>query len=159
MKRCRKCGLEKEPFEFYRREASSDGLSYICSDCSDAAGARWRAKHGKGPREHYSYDTVDPELPTCGLAKSERVDLGLAVAACHAQRGREMTLDEIALWCGCTREAIRLIEFRALGKLRRQMPAEVRDELLTTLQRGPAALATYSLPRFRRLNAQQPTED
>lgn len=69
------------------------------------------------------------DSPMSGLAKGERIDLGLAVMGMRAQPGERYTLGEIAAFAGCTGERIRQIERRALAKLRRRMPPEVLSEL------------------------------
>ena len=65
-------------------------------------------------------DTVDLDAPLDGsLEKSKRTDLGLELLAIHAKPGVMLTREDIAAWAGCTNEAIRRIEVRALRRLRK----------------------------------------
>ena len=50
-----------------------------------------------------------------------RVNLGLAISACSCRLGEPRSLQEIAYFCDCTREAIRIIEARALMKIRNKL--------------------------------------
>ena len=50
--------------------------------------------------------------------KTANIDLGLAILSVLANPGEPLTLDDIAAWCGCSRQAIENIERRALKKLR-----------------------------------------
>lgn len=65
-------------------------------------------------------DVPDYEGRGSGRAKSARVDLGLAVMSAMAERGAMFTREEIGAFADCSGEAIRLIERRALRKLRRR---------------------------------------
>ena len=56
-----------------------------------------------------------PERPRC---QNRNIDVGLAVAECHARCGDPMTYTRIAAFCGCSSWAIKLIERRALQRLR-----------------------------------------
>lgn len=97
---------------------------------------RWRIRR----------ETRDSSVPSHGRAKTERVDLGLALLSAVAVPGVSYTYDEIAVWCGCTETNIFSIEQRALKKLRNAL--RFRDpglgrELFTELfeRRSPAAKA------------------
>ena len=66
-----------------------------------------------------------------GRAKTERIDLGLALltVAHPPEPGREpLTAADIAAWCDCTPAAIQSIERRALRKLRDKLDAILRDQ-------------------------------
>ncbi len=56
-------------------------------------------------------------------SKGERIDLGIAIAHATTMPGQTRTLQEIADYCDCSREAIRHIEEAALKKCRFQMQA------------------------------------
>jgi hypothetical protein len=56
-----------------------------------------------------------------GPEKSARIDLGIALLHAVAVPGVQYTQVEIAAWAGCTHAAIRLIEKRALWKLRQRL--------------------------------------
>ena len=64
-------------------------------------------------------DTRDLDVPDSGLEKSQRTALGLELLAIHAKPGVTLTREDIAAWAGCTNEAIRRIEVRALRRLRK----------------------------------------
>ena len=65
--------------------------------------------------------TVDRTLPANGAAKRQRIDLGLDLLYRQRREGRPFSRLEIAAWCGCSDEYIRVIETRALAKLRRRL--------------------------------------
>lgn len=62
--------------------------------------------------------SIDRSVPRCGGAKSRRVDLGLALLSVLVKPGRPLTQEDIALWCGCSRGGIYMLEQRAMKKLR-----------------------------------------
>lgn len=68
--------------------------------------------------------TRDRRVPVCGKAKTNRIDLGLAILSAIALPDVRYTLAEIAAFCGCSSNAIYLIEQRALRKLKRRMQWE-----------------------------------
>lgn len=53
-----------------------------------------------------------------GGEKSQRIDLGLALLEAVTKPGEALTYHDIAMWAGCSRAMIQLIERRALRKLR-----------------------------------------
>jgi len=55
------------------------------------------------------------------LTKGERIDLGLAIMAAMAEPGTCYTHEQIGNFAGCTGNAIRNIEARALKKLARAL--------------------------------------
>ena len=61
------------------------------------------------------------EKHTTMAAREQRMLLGLDLARHHAQRGVEMSRDEIASWCGVTVQYIRLLETSALCKLKKRI--------------------------------------
>lgn len=73
------------------------------------------------------HDSVDHSAPASGSAKSERIDLGLALLSYHAEPGVCYSHQEIAVWAGCTNTAIRSIEERALKKLRARGDGELEE--------------------------------
>ena len=71
---------------------------------------------------------------TLGRAKSERIDLGLALLSLAnppGERREALTAEEIAAWCGCSRAAIEHIEHRALRKLKHRFNALLREQVIT----------------------------
>lgn len=62
---------------------------------------------------------ADDAMGPKSLEKSERVNLGLALLSLAARPGVPLTLEDIAAWCGCHKNAIYLIEQNALKKLRK----------------------------------------
>jgi hypothetical protein len=60
---------------------------------------------------------IDREVKLCGAEKTLRVDLGLELLARRAIYGVPLTQDDIAAWCGCSRDAIYFAEKMALKKL------------------------------------------
>ena len=62
-------------------------------------------------------------------AKSEAIDLGLALLSIARIPGEPLTLEDIAAWCDCTRERIRQIERDALRKIRRRLSKEEWEQL------------------------------
>jgi len=65
--------------------------------------------------------SIERDLPACGVAKTQRVDLGLELLSIARTPDSMFTLQEIAMWCGCTRDAILIIERKALHKLRHKL--------------------------------------
>ena len=45
MKICGKCGLAKDPSEFYKDRSRKDGLAYRCKKCADEVSNAWLAKN------------------------------------------------------------------------------------------------------------------
>ena len=79
----------------------------------------------KGPARQ-----IDETVARCGAEKSRRIDLGLAILEVITPPGVPLSQAEISVYCGCTSEAIRMIEFRALRKVRRRLGAERMAEAL-----------------------------
>lgn len=50
--------------------------------------------------------------------KSSRVDLGLAIMERIAKPNTQYTLQEIAIFCGCSKAAVMLMEQKAMRKIR-----------------------------------------
>lgn len=50
--------------------------------------------------------------------KGIEIDLGLAIAGATLPPGQILDTSEIASYCGCTRQAIHVIEKRAITKIR-----------------------------------------
>lgn len=65
--------------------------------------------------------TRDRSVPMGGQAKTRRIDLGLELLARVTRPGHGHSLQDIAAWCGCTRDAILLTEQKALKKLRNRL--------------------------------------
>lgn len=66
--------------------------------------------------------------------RTERVNLGLAILSCLAIPGVPLTLEDIAAFCDCSRQAIEHIERRALRKLRVRLNATTLAELRENLE-------------------------
>jgi hypothetical protein len=60
-------------------------------------------------------------LPHNDGAKTERIDLGLAILSALAPPRDSFTAVEIAAWCGCTPAMISSIEARAQRRLREKV--------------------------------------
>jgi hypothetical protein len=71
---------------------------------------------------------TNPEgpLPHNHGAKTERIDLGLALLAAAAPPRATLSAVEIAAWCGCTPAMISSIEARALRRMREKVRAKFR---------------------------------
>lgn len=83
-------------------------------------------------------------------ARSSRVDLGLALLSLVAKPGVPLTFDDMAAWCGCSRQAINFIYQRALRKLRNALffrDHELTEELRCALtrERRPARSVTQRM--------------
>lgn len=52
--------------------------------------------------------------------KANRFELGLAILSRHARRGHCVSLETMAAYAGCTKQYIRILERRALRKIRRR---------------------------------------
>jgi hypothetical protein len=63
-------------------------------------------------------------LPHNNGAKTERIDLGLALLSTAAPPRAALTAQDIAAWCGCTPSMISSIEARALRRLREKVRAQ-----------------------------------
>jgi len=60
-------------------------------------------------------------LPHNHGAKTDRIDLGLALLAMAAPSDAKLSPAEIAAWCGCTPSLISSIEARALRRMREKV--------------------------------------
>jgi transposase len=71
---------------------------------------------------------TNPEapLPRNDGAKSERIDLGLALLSAAAPPRAMLSPADIAAWCGCTPAMISSIEARALRRMREKVRAQFR---------------------------------
>lgn len=54
--------------------------------------------------------------------RGRQLDLGLALLEVARKPGEPLEVRDIAAWCGCTGQNIRLIEWRALRKLKARAP-------------------------------------
>jgi len=45
MKKCKKCDIEKELFDFYKYKSNLDGLSNSCKQCSISSAKKWKEKN------------------------------------------------------------------------------------------------------------------
>lgn len=61
--------------------------------------------------------------------KQHRVMLGLEIAALHAKPGVPMSMEEIAAFCDCSKQAIDGSYQKALRKIRNRMSPQLRKEL------------------------------
>lgn len=99
-------------------------------------------------RSRLERDTIDPDVPRQGREKSARMALGLELLCALIRPGQTLTQRDIAVWCGCTNAAIRLIEQRALRKLAHSLQfgsaRGVMDELCGT--KPPALVTRMPLP-------------
>lgn len=83
-------------------------------------------------RNHRAADPDEPEDtgdPWEGIPKRDRIDIGLALLGVYCQPNTPLTLEEIAGWCGCSYQAIRMIQESALRKLRVRLGPEFRQIL------------------------------
>jgi hypothetical protein len=62
-------------------------------------------------------------MPRNDGAKTERIDLGLALLRAAAPPRVSFSQEDIAAWCGCTPAMIGSIEARALRRLRQKVRA------------------------------------
>jgi hypothetical protein len=65
-------------------------------------------------------------LPHNNGAKTERIDLGLALLSSLAPPRAALTPIDIAAWCGCTPAMISSIEARALRRMREKVRVEFK---------------------------------
>ncbi len=68
-------------------------------------------------------------LPHNNGAKTERIDLGLALLSAAAPPCAGFTAEDIAAWCGCTPSMITSIEARALRRLREKVRVQFNCSL------------------------------
>lgn len=87
---------------------------------------------GRSRRNPSFPEPEDQSDPWEGIPKRQRIDIGLALLGVYCQPSTPYTLEEIAGWCGCSHQAIRMIQESALRKLRARLEPEFR-ELLKTL--------------------------
>jgi Sigma-70, region 4 len=83
--------------------------------------------------------------------RKESIDLGLALLSVLRLPNESLTYDDIAAWCGCCKEQIRQIEFRALRKLRRriQLDASGADHCRQELAFRPEDIDRLLRPRWK----------
>lgn len=53
MKKCTKCGVEKDVSEFHKRKSSKDGLDFWCKDCTKIYAQKWRKINASKIKEQY----------------------------------------------------------------------------------------------------------
>lgn len=51
MKRCTKCGVEKDESEFHKRTKSRDGLCYTCTKCANTISRAWAKANPERKKE------------------------------------------------------------------------------------------------------------
>lgn len=79
---------------------------------------------------------IDTSVPLKNCrAKSDRIDLGLAIMCAVREAGAEFTQQEIALFCGCTRAMIGFIEQRAMAKVENSLRTGAHNQLWKELTR------------------------
>ena len=62
MHKCSRCGLFKDPSEFYKAKAKPSGLQHACKECAKANTREWLAKHpGKTTEYSKRYEQSNPE--------------------------------------------------------------------------------------------------
>jgi hypothetical protein len=90
---------------------------------------RWQLRNGRKPVQLGR-----------GRARSEAVDLGLALLSIAAKPGQPLPYEDIAAWCGCSEQAITQIARRALRKLRFRLGGEQLETVraLFECERRPA---------------------
>jgi transposase len=69
---------------------------------------------------------LEESLPHNHGAKSDRIDLGLALLANAAEPHAMLSPADIAAWCGCTPHMISSIEARALRRMREKVRAQFK---------------------------------
>jgi sigma-70-like protein len=72
------------------------------------------------------------------LTQGADIDLGLAVSALSLTPGERRTTEQLAIFCGCTRQNISVIEHKALRKLRAKLRCHkdpALREIVETLRR------------------------
>jgi hypothetical protein len=68
---------------------------------------------------------LEVPLPHNDGAKTERIDLGLALLSAVARPRATLSPVDIAAWCGCTPAMISSIEARALRRMREKVRAQL----------------------------------
>jgi hypothetical protein len=71
-------------------------------------------------------------LPHNNGAKTERIDLGLAIFRAVAPPRATFSAEEIACWCDCTPAMISSIEARALRKMREKASSKFDIQIADT---------------------------
>lgn len=78
MKTCTKCGEEKEFSEFSKREASFDGLSYVCKACDrlrkQSQAYRDAANAARRTNEHRKSRRTDSHRNACKEYRNSHID-------------------------------------------------------------------------------------
>ena len=77
-----------------------------------------------------SIEHLEQGNPLVGRAGNNYIDLGLSLLSCLLKPGEALTSHDIAAWCGCSHAAIKVIEKRALRKVRRRLVEGVDDQEL-----------------------------
>ena len=70
------------------------------------------------------------------MKNGSEIDLGLAVSRLSLSPGQTRSYTELARFCGCSHEAIRKIERRAMKKIRNSLKALTGDPELAELVEG-----------------------
>ena len=102
-----------------------------------------------GPRDGHNTpgsSAAEPLRPVNTLfrtrAKSDDIDLGLAISHALCKPGQKRTSREIAAFCGCAHQRIEQIEWAALRKLKQRITSKLTggeigllDEMIGSLSR------------------------
>lgn len=60
----------------------------------------------------------DAEVPARGRAKADRINLGLHLLCRRSKPGVPNSVEDIAIWCGCTHQQVTLMYASAMRKVR-----------------------------------------
>ena len=88
-----------------------------------APGAKKNETRGRLTHTEVERRVISAMEERCGKfgPKTERTNLGLELLSIAALPKASFTYSEIAAWCGCSPEAIRIMEWKALRRLREAM--------------------------------------
>src|SRR5271163_647116 len=52
---CNKCGVEKDPDDYYNHSTRTDGKQAYCKDCHNAANKKWKDSHSESWKAYANY--------------------------------------------------------------------------------------------------------
>lgn len=105
-KTCQVCGKTEQ--EYYR-----DDLKRCVKCVREINRKHYYRKRGR--------PVPEKTRETNNVEKTTQIDLGLAVLGAIVPPGVELTLEEIGVVCGCSKESVRLIQNRALKRIRKRL--------------------------------------
>lgn len=119
-RRCRHCHRAKPLESFVADHRAAEGRRETCQTCLT------KQRAGTGGKQRQPNPGARARVPRKGLAKEQRVSLGIAIAHATCPPGHCRSRVELAAYAGASEATIRRIEEAALRKMRQGLGAVLR---------------------------------